>query len=258
MAPIRKSTDSPYRSYFRVLYLSRITLVTFWACFVYFLVWAIPWMPGGLSVSDYTPEFLITLAFAGSCMLLGLLAFTLRSTVRQRRDALVAWTSLYDDTTGLHNRRHFYDCLSLECERSELHRSTFALILLELLPPPGKEKRQAARVSGAILRPAAELVKSLTRSTDLVALISNSEFAVLLLDVNQERAIQLVDRLRQSISTRLPALVGAADPNAWPTMKVSVSMYGEDGRTPEALVEAARLYLREKPQEGSTAAQAAA
>jgi diguanylate cyclase (GGDEF)-like protein len=254
---IRQSSGSIYKGYFRALYLSRMTLVAFWASFFYFVVWAIPWIPGGLSRGDYTRQFIVTMAFGGACMLLGLLAATFRAAARQRREALVAWTSVYDQATGLHNRRHFYDRLSLECERSERYGSSFGLILLTLEPPAGVGGRQAGR-GGASLRPGAELVKSLTRSTDLVALISNSEFAVLILDVGKEQAVQLADRLRQSVSTRLPALVSGADSSAWPIIKVGVSTYGEDGLTPESLVEAARSSLRTKDDKDSTAAEAAA
>ena len=57
----RESPSSIYKSYFRTLFLSRLALLAFWACFAYFIVWAIPWIPGGLTAGDYSLELLATM-----------------------------------------------------------------------------------------------------------------------------------------------------------------------------------------------------
>jgi diguanylate cyclase (GGDEF)-like protein len=250
----RKPSGSLYKSYFRTLYLSRVALLAFWACFFYNVVWAIPWIPGGLSVSDYSWDLAV---IAGSCMLIGLIATTLRSTVRQKREALVAWTAVYDEATGLHNRRYFYDCLSLECERSQRHGTPFYVLLLELRYPGPRKRGRGVRANRAALQPAAELVKNLTRSTDLVALISEGEFAVLLAGAQQDVARQLAERVRQSVNAVLPKLVAAGDPAVVPVAEVGVGTYGKDGTTPETLIEAARSVLSESVSVTSTATKAA-
>jgi diguanylate cyclase (GGDEF)-like protein len=248
----RESPSSIYKSYFRTLFLSRLALLAFWACFFYFVVWAIPWIPGGLTAGDYSMELVATMVIAGSSMLLGLIAATLRSQARHKREALVAWTAVYDETTGLYNRRYFYERLSLECERSQRHDIPFALALLEMQYPQSRKDSRAA------LRPAAELVKSLTRATDVVAMISEREFAVLLVGARQDVALQLAERLRESVNARLPSLLNTNDPSIWPTLEVGVAAYGEDGSTPESLLGAARLALDEKTPKTSTETKAAA
>jgi len=67
---------------------------------------------------------------------------------------------------------------------------------------------------------------------------------VLLVDVDREQASNLIERVRQAISMRLPALLD--DYRAWPTVKGGFSVYGEQGRTPDALVEAAEASLSVK------------
>ena len=254
----RESPSSIYKSYFRTLFLSRLALLAFWACFAYFVVWAIPWVPGGLAAGDYSLEIVATMVIAGSSMLLGLIAATLRSQARNKREALVAWTAVYDETTGLYNRRYFYERLSLECERSQRHDIPFALALLEMQYPQSRQDRHAVRANRAALRPAAELVKSLTRTTDVVALISEREFAVLLVGARQDVARQLAERLRESVNARLPSLLNTNDPCVWPTLEVGVGAYGEDGSTPESLLDAARLALDKEPPKTSTETKAAA
>ena len=253
----RKPSGSLYKSYFRALYLSRVALLAFWACFFYFVVWAIPWIPGGLSLDDYSLELVTTLVVAGSCMLLGLINATLRSTVRQKREALIAWTAVYDDATGLHNRRYFYDCLSLECERSQRHSTPFSILLLELRYPGSRKGGRAVRANRAALQPAAELVKNLTRSTDLVALISEGEFAVLLAGAQKDVARQLAERVRQSVNAVLPKLAAVDGSAAVPVAEVGVGTYGKDGTTPEALIEAARSELSQRASVTSTSTKAA-
>jgi len=254
----RESPSSIYKSYFRTLFLSRLALLAFWACFAYFIVWAIPWIPGGLTAADYSLQLVATLVIAGSSMLLGLIAATLRSQARHKREALVAWTAVYDETTGLYNRRYFYERLSLECERSQRHDIPFALALLEMQYPQSRQDSRAVRADRAALRPAAELVKSLTRATDVVALISEREFAVLLVGARQDVALQLAERLRESVNARLPSLLNTNDPSIWPTLEVGLAAYGEDGSTPESLLDAARLALDKETPKTSTETKAAA
>jgi diguanylate cyclase (GGDEF)-like protein len=244
--------SSIYKSYFRTLYLSRLARWAFWACFAYFVVWAIPWLPGGLSPKDYSMQLVATLVIAGSAMLLGLIAVNLRSQARHKREALVAWTAVYDETTGLYNRRYFYERLSLECERSQRHSIHFALVILEMRYPQCGLDRHAVQANRAALRPAAELVKSLTRTTDVVALLSEREFAVLLVGARQDVACQMAERLRQSVNARLPSLLGSSDPCVWPTVEAGVAIYGDGGCTPESLLDAARAALDGETPETST------
>jgi GGDEF domain-containing protein len=241
---MKRATNSVYRSYFHALYLSRLALVAFWACFVYFLLWSIPWFGIGLSANDYTPQFLITIVFAGCCITLGLLSGTLRTLAHHKREALVAWTSLYDETTGTHTRSHLYDRLSLECERSERHGSPLALILLKLRPPPAGHGLQATGATKRFLRHAADLMQSLTRPGDLVALITNNEFAVLVCGVPSDAIDVLSDRLSAALEAELSGVLNDGEPRTEPVVELGIATYGVDAQTPEALVDAARAAAK--------------
>lgn len=237
---MKRATNSVYKSYFHALYLSRLAFFAFWICFVYFLLWSIPWFGIGLSKDDYTPQYVVTMGFGACCIALGLLSMTLRTMARHKREALVAWNSLYDETTGTHTRSHLYDRLSLECERSELHGSSFALILLKLRLPETGRGHHAAAATTKFLRRTADLVQSLTRPSDLVALVSNTEFAVLACGVDSEGVEILTRRLRASLDAGLPVLAKDRGENAEPVVELGVAMYGEGVHTPEALVDVAR------------------
>lgn len=240
----KRVTDSLYRSYFRTLYFSRLAWVAFWACFVYFLLWSIPVFGIGLSAKDYTPQFTITLVFAVTCILLGTLSGALRKIARRKRETLAAWSSLHDETTGTHTRSHLYDRLSLECERSERHGGSFALLLLKLRAM--REGRLPGRGNNELLRIIAERVQGVIRTSDLVALISNDEFGVLLCGVSAGTASVLAERLRDSLEwdprQEKPPIDFKVD--------VGTATYSEDVRTPEALVEAARASIADQKASG--------
>jgi diguanylate cyclase (GGDEF)-like protein len=205
------------------------------------MLWSIPLFGIGLSVEDYTPQFAVTVVFATSCMLLGTLSGMLRKTAGRKRETLVAWSSLYDETTGTHTRSHFYDRLSLECERSERHGGSFALLLLKLRAMRGGH--QLNRGNGDFLRAAAGRVQSLIRSSDLVALISNDEFGVLLCGLSASAAAVLAGRLRDSLEWNALEGTGNGESAVEIVVDVGMAAYGDDGRTPEALVEAARASI---------------
>jgi diguanylate cyclase (GGDEF)-like protein len=234
----RRATGSLYKSYFRTLYLSRLAWVAFWACFVYFLVWSIPLFGVGLSADDYTPQLAVTMTFASFCVILGSLSGMLRKTARHKREALVAWSSLYDETTGAHTRSHLYDRLALECERAERHGGSFALLMLKL-----RSSRDGGHANSDFLRTAAKRVQDLIRGSDLVALVSNDEFGVLLCGVSADAAAVLAGRFRDSLEW---TPVKAAEHGGSPVdivVEVGTAMFGDGGRTPEALLETARSSM---------------
>ncbi len=255
---VKRATNSVYKSYFHALYLSRLAFFAFWICFSYLVMWSIPWFGIGLSRDDYTPQYVVTMSFAACCIALGLLYMTLRTLARHKREALVAWNSLYDETTGTHTRSHLYDRLSLECERSERHGSSFALVILKLRLPEPHHGHHAAATTTKFLRRAADLVQSLTRPSDLVALVSSNEFAVLACSVDSQGVDVLVRRLRASLAVGLPGLARDRGDDAEPVVELGVATYGEDGVTPEALVDAARAAAaqdrRSPPVSGSRVA----
>src|SRR3972149_4253604 len=116
--PPGPASASPPRRYSLLLRRSRLMAVAFWAATSYFLFWAIPWFPGGLSEKDYTGRVALTVILGGLCAVLGVGTLVLRGHLRRTREALLAWTTVYDDTTGLYNRRYFYDRLSLGSGRA--------------------------------------------------------------------------------------------------------------------------------------------
>jgi len=229
-----------YQSYFLTLRWSRLAMVAFWTLAALFFLWAIPWLPAGMSVEDYSTEVAFTFFLLGGCVLLGGVAITLRTLAYRRRQALVAWTTVYDETTGLRNRRYFLERLRLECEQAAKRRSHFALILFALRPANGCSPRDAHSTATA-LRSAGQVLASQTRLSDMVAVIGPRELVVLTPGLEPDAAEPAAHRLGRIL---LREVKGWADkPDQRPTLRVGVAVFGGETTEPGALLRAARSHL---------------
>jgi diguanylate cyclase (GGDEF)-like protein len=236
----QRSALGLHRRYYALLRRSRLMAVAFWVAMAYFLYWAIPWFPGGLSEKDYTQQVTLTLMLGSFCAVLGVGTLILRAHLRRTREALLAWTAVYDETTGLYNRRYFFDRLSLECERARRQRTTFSFILMRV-EHSGRHKRSPS--AGALRRLATVLTRA-TRSNDLVALLGASELAVVAMGVPHKSSPQVIDRLRNALKG---SLVDSGDRLS---LRLGVASYGARRRDPGTLLRSARRSLAGKSSPG--------
>jgi len=207
--------------------------VAFWVATAYFFYWAIPWFPGGLSEGDYTEQVSLTLILGGLCAILGVGTLILRQHLRRMREALLAWTTVYDETTGLYNRRYFFDRLSLECERARRQGATFSLILMRVEHSNSHGRGPSA---GALRRLGAVLTRT-ARSNDLVALLGGNELAVLAMGVPHKLAPQVVERLNKALEGSL------VDSGERLSLSLGVATYGTRCHDPGTLLRSARRSL---------------
>jgi diguanylate cyclase (GGDEF)-like protein len=85
-----------------------------------------------------------------------------------------------------------------------------------------------------------ETIKQQCRSTDLAARYGGDEFAVILIDADAGIA--------KRISERVQSALQHAKENPVISVSIGISIYPQDGRTPQELLEAAdqHLYKRKK------------
>lgn len=132
--------------YLSDLKLSRLS--RFAALFVtgMFLAWIIPYLPSGLDPDAYTGPG--SLALMLSVLAVGLAALSVAYLLRasRRREMLVAWSALFDESTGLHNRQYFLDRLDLEIARATIGNHSFRVFLLQATrQDPGGQLRRLNR-----------------------------------------------------------------------------------------------------------------
>jgi GGDEF domain-containing protein len=207
-------------------------MAAFFILAVLFFLWTLPWLPSGLDANDYTPELAFTIYLLSGVSLSGISTLALRELTRRKRESLIAWSSLYDEATGLHNRAYLYDRLSLECERAERKGGVFSVFVLQIRSSASKPI-----LSNAALRRLAEMINGCTNPTDLVALLSGSELGILAIGVGQEARAVLLETLQAVVADELSRHLDTAT-----TVNVigGTATYGVHGKEPAALVQAAR------------------
>lgn len=225
-----------YSSYYRWLRASRLIMAAFLTLAALFLFWILPWLPSGLDAADYSSKVAFTIYLLAAVSIMGVTALVVRKQAWRKREGLMVWTAVYDEETGLHNRAYLFDRVSLECERAERIGDVFSILVLGIWaggvgsgPPP--------TVSNTALQRVAELINRLSRPTDLVALLSSSELAVLMIGVDREKRAPLLERIRATVAAELPRLL---DRPASIDVIGGSSTYAVEGKEAASLIQAAR------------------
>ena len=240
-----------YSNYHRWVRVSRLAIGAFIFMAAIALLWLVPWVPSGLDAQDYSPQTGFTVYLLLSLAVLGMFSLFVQERTRRNRESLMVWSSVYDETTGLHNRTYLFDRLALECERARRRGDAFSLIVIQIRSDNvrGKTERKSGPLSSGALRKVAEVIDGMTHANDMVALLSNSELAVLANGVDRESRRGLQERLGDAVARELPGLLSTT---ALVDVKTGAATYGTDSTEPATLVQAARtsaaLRVRTRPK----------
>jgi diguanylate cyclase (GGDEF)-like protein len=230
-----------HKSYRSAARWSRVAMVAFWIIFAAFLFWAVPVFPWGMSREDYSPEVLLGLFLLGCCPGVTAIALLARSIAAQRREALVAWSSIYDRTTGLRNREFFLERLQLQCDLAgDVEEYRVGLILLSIDEVPRDGHKPQAANDELFRRIGAHIARQL-RPNDLLAAISSTEMAILVSDGSEAALSAVASRIGHSLEVRIKGLAGDAAGRL--TIEMGFASVESHDLRPETLLESARSRL---------------
>ena len=161
-------------------------------------------------------------------------------TITEDRDRLLR-RAVFDELTGLPNRRLFESRLSEERKRAERHMDPFACVLVGLAT--GSSSREpAAQIDRLVIR-CASAVKRSVREGDVVARFGTATIAALLTHTHFSGAIAAADRIHRDVV----AAIGEGED----TIAIGAAVFpSRDARTAEALVAAAESALDDAWTEG--------
>lgn len=217
-------------------------MAAFWVIFAVFLFWVIPVFPWGMSPEDYSPEVLLGLFLLGCCPGVTAIALIAKSIATQRREALLAWSSIYDRTTGLRNRDFFLDRLQLQCDFArDLEEYRLGLILLSI-DETLQEGVKPQPVNNELFRRIGRHLTRQLRPNDLLAAISSTEMAILITDGSEAALSAIAARVAHSLEVRIRGLAGDASGRL--SIEMGFASLEGDGSAPQTLLEAARSRLR--------------
>jgi diguanylate cyclase (GGDEF)-like protein/PAS domain S-box-containing protein len=169
-------------------------------------------------------------------------------TERKKTEEKVRYQATHDALTGLANYREFLDTLEREIRRGERSKRSFAVLLLDLDALKSVNDRLGHLAGNRALKRLSEVMKEQCRSTDLAARYGGDEFAVLLIDADPGVARQIAGRVQIALRN------GPEHPPL--SVSIGVSVYPDDGRSAQDLLEAAdrELYQRKRALRGRSVA----
>jgi diguanylate cyclase (GGDEF)-like protein len=131
-----------------------------------------------------------------------------------------------DSLTGLHNRRFFHETLAREIDRAQRYQRSLSVVIVDVDGFKEINDRIGHLAGDAVLAEIAERLRQVVRSADIPCRVGGDELAVILPEIDVERAQQLVSRIQQAVSAqpisragRVHVSAGVAElmPNDTPT-----------------------------------------
>ena len=110
-----------------------------------------------------------------------------------------------DYLTGLPNRRHFLELAELELARTLRNGIPFAALMLDIDHFKKINDTYGHKIGDAVLHKLGQVCRIVLRDIDVIGRWGGEEFAVLLPGSDGKHALEVAERLRQSVAdTRLP------------------------------------------------------
>lgn len=153
--------------------------------------------------------------------------------------------ALHDALTGLPNHAHAQEQLRAACETAGAGGEGFALLYLDLDRFKPVNDTHGHAVGDLVLKAVARRLRHGLSERDFVARMGGDEFLVLLRGVDRPTSAEAVTR-RLHDSVTQPVVVGQSALSVG--MSTGAALYGKDGTTPEALLDAAdtAMYARKR------------
>jgi diguanylate cyclase (GGDEF)-like protein/PAS domain S-box-containing protein len=176
--------------------------------------------------------------------IIGCVGAGLDITERKKNEEKVHYQATHDALTGLANYREFLDSLEREIRRGGRSNRSFAVLLLDLDELKMINDRYGHLAGNRALKRLSEVMKEQCRATDLAARYGGDEFAVLLVDGDPGMARQIASRIEHALGAR------REEPRL--SVSIGISIFPDDGRSVQDLLEAAdrELYQRKRGTRG--------
>lgn len=125
--------------------------------------------------------------------------------------------SITDGLTGLYNRRYFYKFLDLEIARTKRYGNTFSIMLFDIDNFKHINDTYGHQAGDEVLLELANILKMISRGTDVVARYGGEEFIIILPNTTEQETITLANRVKTAVEKNIFML------NASEAVKITLS-----------------------------------
>lgn len=154
--------------------------------------------------------------------------------------------SILDDLTGLHNRRYFNERLIDEVDRAKRYGSTVSLLLCDIDHFKRVNDTYGHPVGDEVLVWIGNVFRDKLRKTDIVARYGGEEFAIILLNTEKDKAVEIAENLRLAVAQRV--LPGHKSVTV--TISIGVSTFGVDANSFDGLINKSDKALYQAKTQG--------
>ena len=169
------------------------------------------------------------------------------SMANARFHAEIERLAVTDGLTGLFNHRHFQERLSQEFQRLGRFAEPMSLLLLDIDYFKKVNDTYGHPVGDAVLKGVAGKVSKTIRTIDIPARYGGEEFAVVLLNTDAKGALNMAERLRDTVSK---TIFSSEDQTFNVTLSIGISTYPDGIKSKEELIERADKALYHAKRSG--------
>jgi diguanylate cyclase (GGDEF)-like protein/PAS domain S-box-containing protein len=113
--------------------------------------------------------------------------------------------AIRDELTGVHNRRHFVAVAEHELERARRHGTALSLVMMDIDHFKHVNDVHGHAIGDAALKVVGSMLSATTRIGDLACRLGGEEFAVLLMGMGHEGALERAEKWRSTLAeTSIP------------------------------------------------------
>lgn len=128
-----------------------------------------------------------------------LLSMLAKHIATSLNNVLLYQTAVTDALTGLYSYRHFQTILKEEIHKARRYRDDMALVMLDVDHFKSINDQYGHPAGDQVLRELANILQKNIRETDYCFRVGGEEFALLLLRINTEQALQNVEKIRTEL-----------------------------------------------------------
>ncbi len=167
---------------------------------------------------------------------------TMVESLRKHHDELER-LSTTDTLTGLSNRRHLMDLLSLEMDRAKRAGQAFSILMLDVDHFKKYNDSHGHQAGDEVLARVSAVLRDSIRPYDCAARYGGEEFLVMLSATSLDRARESAERIRKQV--RAEQFDGGSV-----TLSIGVAEYPSQGNTAESVIGQADAALYEAKRAG--------